>query len=197
MATREELLSRYQTEVRPGLLDPPLELPGLMNNIDKYLLWRIDVEESGLEGEFPEVESDAFELIVGAFVKGVGGLLNEMAGLDKDVQALEEKINEYTAWEGQAEEYGDMLPGLRVRLDAKFTEEDRMVQNKLESMLLAAVTEMRGDGESPETLNPLYLHFNDLENLVLDASEFSLLAFLEAQLQPTVDEGRRVFESVV
>ena len=59
MATIDELLSRYQTEVRPGLLNPPLDLPGLLKNIDKYLLWRIDVEESGLEGEFPEVESDS------------------------------------------------------------------------------------------------------------------------------------------
>ncbi len=197
MATREELLSQYQTEVRPGLLNPPLDLPGLMNNIDKFLLWRIDVEESGLEGEFPEVEAEAFELIVAAFVKGVGNLLNEIVAVDKDIQALEEKINEYTVWEGMADEHYDMIIGLRARLDATFTEGNRVIQNKLESMLLTVISEMRGDGESPEALNPLYLRFNDLENLVLDASEFSLLEFLEAQLQPTVDEGHRVFEKVV
>ena len=61
MATREELLSRYQTEVRPRLLNPPLELRDLMTVIeDGYLLWLVDVSESGLEGEFPEEESDAF-----------------------------------------------------------------------------------------------------------------------------------------
>ena len=37
MATQEELLSRYQTEVRPGLLDPPLDLPGLMNKIEPII----------------------------------------------------------------------------------------------------------------------------------------------------------------
>jgi len=197
MATREELLSRYQTEVRPGLLYPPLELPGLINNIDKYLLWRIDVEESGLEGEFPEVESDAFELIVAAFVKGVNNLLNEIVGVDKDVHALEEKINEYTVWEGMADEHYDMILGLRARLDGTFTNGNRVIQNKIESMLLAVISEMRGDGESPEALNPLYLRFNDLENLVYDASEFHLLEFLKAQLQSTIDEGYKVFEEVV
>ena len=197
MVTIDELLSRYQTEVRPGLLNPPLDLPGLLKNIDNYLLWRIDVEESGLEGEFPEVMSDAFDLIAAAFVKGVGILLNEIVAVDRDVQALEEKINEYTVWEGMAEEYDDMLPGLRKKLDATFTEGNRVIQNKLESMLLSVISEMRGDGESPEELNPLYLRFNDLENLVLDASELHLLDFLEAQLQPTIDEGHRVFEEVV
>ncbi|MCK4582806.1 hypothetical protein KAU18_05770, partial [Candidatus Bathyarchaeota archaeon] len=197
MVPKEELLSRYQTEVRPGLLNPPLELRGLMNNIDKYLLWRVDVEESGLEGEFPEVESEAFELIVAAFVKGVGNLLNEIVRVQHDVPALEAKINEYTVWEGMADDHYDMILGLRARLDATFTDGNRVIQNKLESMLLGVISEMRGDGESPEALNPLYLRFNDLYHLVYDVSEFSLLEFLEAQLQPTLDEGRRVFEAVV
>lgn len=206
MATRDELLSRYQTEVRPGLLNPPLELRGLMIVIeDGYLLWLVDVAESGLEGEFPEEESDAFELIVEAFVKGVGNLLNEIVAVDRDVQALENKINEYTVWEGMANDRYDMihignrvaLPGLRARLEGTFTEGNRVIQNKLESSLLGVISEMRGDGESPETLNPLYLRFNDLENLVYDVSEFHLLKFLKDQLQPTIDEGRRVFEAVV
>ena len=54
MATRDELLSRYRTEIRPGLLNPPPELPGLLKNIDEFLLWRIDVEESGLQSSFIE-----------------------------------------------------------------------------------------------------------------------------------------------
>ena len=197
MVPREELQSRYQTEIRPKLLNPPLELPNLLKILDEYYHWLLDVKESGLDDEFSDLKMDAFGLIVDAFVKGVGNLLNEIVRVQHDVPALEAKINEYTVWEGMAEEYDDLIPGLRGRLDGTFTEGNRVIQNKLESSLLGVISEMRGDGESPESLNPLYLRFNDLANLVYDASEFSLLEFLKAQLQPTIDEGRKVFEAVV
>jgi len=197
MVPREELLYRYQTEIRPELLNPPLELPNFLKIVDKYYLWLLDVEESRLDDEFSDLKMDAFGLIVEAFMKGVGNLLNEIVSVDDNVPALEAKINEYTVWEGQAEEYDELIPGLRGRLDGTFTEGNRVIQNKLESSLLGIIAEMRGDGESPESLNPLYLRFNDLENLVNDASEFSLLRFLEDQLQSTIDEGRKVFEAVV
>jgi len=170
MVPREELQSRYQTEIRPKLLNPPLELPNLLKILDEYYLWLLHVEESGLDDEFSDLKMDAFGLIVDAFVKGVGNLLNEIVRVQHDVPALEAKINEYTVWEGMAEEYDDLIPGLRGRLDGTFTEGNRVIQNKLESSLLGVIAEMRGDGESPESLNPLYLRFNDLENLVYDAS---------------------------
>jgi len=78
MVPREELLSRYQTEIRPELLDPPLELPNLLKIINKYYQWVLDVEESGLDDEFSDLKMDAFGLIVEAFMKGVGNLLNEI-----------------------------------------------------------------------------------------------------------------------
>lgn len=197
MFTGEELKNRYASSIRPRLVDPPLDFPGFMALLDEYVLWLADVEDAGLDEEFRDLKSNALDLIVKGFRKGVGHLLSEIVRARGEVPVLEEKVQEYTVWEGQAEEYGEWIVGLRGRLDDLFDEGNRVVQNTLESSLLDAIREMKQNKETPGELNPRYLHFVDLENLVIDLSDFSLLEFLGGELEPTIRGGYDAFEEII
>jgi len=76
MVPREELLSRYRTEIHPELLNPPLELWSFMTIVDEHISCLSEVEESGLDTEFSDIKLDAFSLIVEAFMQGVDHLLD-------------------------------------------------------------------------------------------------------------------------
>jgi len=103
MATRDELLSQCRAETRPGLLNPSPEHPALLKNINEYLLCRAAVEELRLEGEFPEVESDALELTVEAFDEFMGESMKSMG----DLMNLVDEIS-------RARSLNYVFPGLKV-----------------------------------------------------------------------------------
>jgi hypothetical protein len=68
---KEELESRYRDVLRPRLVNPPLEFNSFIDLIDEYVLWLATVEDADLDEERGALKSDASNLIVEGFRKGV------------------------------------------------------------------------------------------------------------------------------